>query len=644
MPATYVLQNLLQRIEATLIVRAGVQSTSTSMRRAVTAPVSWPDQMISHFDAPSAGAGTASALERPLGAGHDRDIAQPSVLHWTFRKAMQVLSMLTKPLWYFETLSSWRGDRYVLQDLGPQHVCYSIQLILKTSRTVVASQSLWFANNQKHWINIQLILSISIGAPAWRLIVDQDERRTAHVGFQQMPTDLLSLVTETLADNPRISEASKLHIQCAPTESVDASYELTGITRTPDEDTLSERERLRKFTSSLRHREIPTLSESSMITVYWTAVLFLAFLEDRCFAYYILPPGRNHQALWWNRLDLVIALRGVPYCAALKALVMDPESRLLKGMLVEIPSKGPMFVIMNVHRLRGSPIPWAIRQRWAKQIVKAVAAVHDRGLVLGQLRTYSRLFCIDDDDNAILTPGGTGDHPHVHNAPGLIPPESRANVHEQSWDNVTPESDLFQLGMYLWHLYRDENQAMDLLFCQVADCDKGRRDACALHADPISLPKASPNVPDWLNYVINKCRQADPASRPRARDLLSYFPNEDQIGRDIASLNHDQRKIFGTRNPDDACYGNKRIEVLRETYREIPLCEFCSAGCFEDAYTCNICQNGNFDCCPQCFDEGRHCKDETHLLIKVPQDAHSSTVLRYYSNVKANGQREEIIS
>lgn len=566
---------------------------------------------------------------------------QSSPVQWALRKAMQVLSLLGKPSWYFETQSSWRGEKYAPQDLGPQYVCYSVRLTLKGARIAMASQDIWVLRNGTQWLCIKLILSISVESPDWHLIADQEEQRITHVGARPMPPEMHSLVTETLADHADINEDSRLHIQCGAADSLAPSYKLTEVIQTIDMDMSAERKRLKRFTDTLRHRDIPRYSEECMATRYLAGVRFLAFLEGQCFAYYILPTDHVHYTLWWKRLEMAIAFRNAPHFSTFKGLVMDATFKKLRGILVEIPAKGPMFVIMEAHRRRHRPIPWPIRQRWAKQIVTAVAMVHEQGLILGQLRTYSKLFCIDEHDNAILTLGDTGDHPNVHAYAGLIPPEVRSRVYGRDWDDVTPEYDIFMLGLYLWHLYRDEDHGRPKHFCAAASCYGAEEDICELHKDPVALPQASVDVPEWLTYIISMCRRADPASRPRARDLLRYFPSDDEIARTIDKLSDDQKMIYGTLNPNDACDGNKRLEAFRQTYLNFPLCEYCRTRCFGESFHCEVCHDGNFDCCPACFAAGKHCERDEHLLLKVAPDVQSGTVLKGYSSVKKNGQREE---
>lgn len=98
--------------------------------------------------------------------------------------------------------------------------------------------------------------------------------------------------------------------------------------------------------------------------------------------------------MFWCHLQALLTLRNTAHAVQLLGVVVDDEGKLLKGMLVELPGKGPMFQLMAKSRSAEAPVPWPRRQKqkWAKKIVKGIAAFHERGQVLTVLRTDS--FCI----------------------------------------------------------------------------------------------------------------------------------------------------------------------------------------------------------------------------------------------------------
>jgi len=113
---------------------------------------------------------------------------------------------------------------------------------------------------------------------------------------------------------------------------------------------------------------------------------------------------------------------------------------------------------MDAHRLKGTPIPWPVRQKWAKQVVPGVLAYHERGQVVVGMRTYNWCVCIDDGDNAMIVGPSHGSHPTVYRECGLLPLEYRTEAFKEGDGQVGPDFDIFQLGFLLWHLYCDQHQ------------------------------------------------------------------------------------------------------------------------------------------------------------------------------------------
>jgi hypothetical protein len=165
--------------------------------------------------------------------------------------------------------------------------------------------------------------------------------------------------------------------------------------------------------------------------------------------YYTAPADKIGRAIWWQRIHPSIALRNASQVTTFRGMVVDFKTNLLKECLMDLPAKGQIFRITEAHRAKNNPIPWAIRQKWAKQIVRGVAQVHDRDKVIAGNRHYHPWVCINQHDDAVVTLGTTGDHPSVHDGPGLLPPECRSEAFKVGFNQITPEFDLSQPGPYL---------------------------------------------------------------------------------------------------------------------------------------------------------------------------------------------------
>ena len=103
----------------------------------------------------------------------------------------------------------------------------------------------------------------------------------------------------------------------------------------------------------------------------------------------------------------------------------------------------------------------------------------------------------------------------------MLPPEYRNEAFKTGDGQVNAEFDIFQLGLFLWHLYRDQDQQNAQTFCLLAGCSNAEAGSCGQpHADPIALPKAAEDVPDWLDCIIASCRDA----APRKTKASKCFP------------------------------------------------------------------------------------------------------------------------
>src|SRR6201999_1589237 len=143
----------------------------------------------------------------------------------------------------------------------------------------------------------------------------------------------------------------------------------------------------RKLTEYLRHQNVRMIRETDIvITCNIRHTCLLANVDRRWVACRTTLSSKSGFDLMYQGIKAGITLRGSPHIAPFIGVVLESQTDLLKGMLVELPSKGPMFTLMSNHRLKGEPIPWPRRQKWAKQLVHGVAAFHERDQIVGALR------------------------------------------------------------------------------------------------------------------------------------------------------------------------------------------------------------------------------------------------------------------
>lgn len=57
-------------------------------------------------------------------------------------------------------------------------------------------------------------------------------------------------------------------------------------------------------------------------------------------------------------------------------------------------------------------------------------------------------------------------------------------------------------------------------------------------------------------------------------------------------------------------------------------------------FHCNVCDIGDFDICPKCYDKGLQCHDKDHLLVEHMNDGFSAVFGKYHARPQATGGRE----
>ena len=292
-----------------------------------------------------------------------------------------------------------------------------------------------------------------------------------------------------------------------------------------------------------------------------------------------------------NDIKTAHSLRDCSRVARFAGVVLDDTRKRVKSYLTEWPVLGSIQQFLSQSDARGEPVPWVVRDMWARQITTAVSEVHSKGIVIGSLRLNSIL--IQSDGNAILhVPGGSG---RRYNYQGHLAPELLSRpLNVPLPTSINFRSDIFQLGLVLWMLTENTASFSTTYLCRRQRCTAV---PCNIwHTNPIELPPFnSTEVPEYMNIIISFCRQRDPRMRLPARDLLKYFPD---------------------RHPPP------QITNLASQYQstDAPHLETCCNGCGVRAtylhYHCNICDQDNFDLCHECISKGAHCRVKEHILIK----------------------------
>ncbi|KAH6607631.1 serine threonine kinase [Trichoderma cornu-damae] len=181
-------------------------------------------------------------------------------------------------------------------------------------------------------------------------------------------------------------------------------------------------------------------------------------------------------------------------------VVVDDGDEHVKGLLISFAGQGALIdIIFENCKENDVGLPWATREKWARQIVQGLADVHESGFVQGDF-TLSNIVIDDAGDAKIIDINRRG-------CPvGWEPPEATALIESNQRLSmyIGVKSDLYQLGMVLWGLAMLEDEPET----------QGR---------PLMLGPEI-NVPDWYRQMTEICLSDDPRMRPQASSLLHMFP------------------------------------------------------------------------------------------------------------------------
>ncbi|KAK0391246.1 hypothetical protein NLU13_0747 [Sarocladium strictum] len=198
-------------------------------------------------------------------------------------------------------------------------------------------------------------------------------------------------------------------------------------------------------------------------------------------------------------INALSALRDCPNVIDFYGVVVDDHSHLVKGLLIDYADRGTLIDILYEHREHNILLPWATREKWARQIVQGLADVHESGFVQGDF-TLSNIVITKDDDARIIDINRRG-------CPvGWEPPEAAPLI--ESGHRIAMyigvKSDLYQLGMVLWAIAVLEDEP-------------------EMRGRPLFLGPED-NIPDWYRRLTEICLSSEPKARLQAVVLLGMFP------------------------------------------------------------------------------------------------------------------------
>lgn len=199
-------------------------------------------------------------------------------------------------------------------------------------------------------------------------------------------------------------------------------------------------------------------------------------------------------------INALSALEFSPNVIQFNGVVVDENDEFVKGLLISYAEQGALMdIIYDNCKESHLGIPWKAREKWAQQIVRGLADVHESGFVQGDF-TLSNVVIDEAGDAKIIDINRRGCPVRWE------PPEATALIESGQRLSlfIGVKSDLFQLGMVLWALAMEEDEPEN----------QGR---------PLMLGPEN-NVPDWFRQITEICLSSDPRCRLAACRLVQMMP------------------------------------------------------------------------------------------------------------------------
>ena len=211
-------------------------------------------------------------------------------------------------------------------------------------------------------------------------------------------------------------------------------------------------------------------------------------------------PGPDSVDEFLYEVNALSELIGSKNVIQLKGLVIDNDEKLIKGLLLGYAEQGALVDIIYDSKEGQLPrVPWARRERWAKQIIQGLSNLHEGGFVQGDF-TLSNIV-IDEHDQAQIIDINRRGCPVGWESPEMVPlVESGQRLSMY----IGVKSDLYQLGMVLWALAMEQDEP-----------ERAKR--------PLRLDQADTEIPQYYRHLTEICLSEKPKQRFAAKDLLAMF-------------------------------------------------------------------------------------------------------------------------
>ncbi|KAI0101440.1 hypothetical protein F4776DRAFT_499381 [Hypoxylon sp. NC0597] len=550
-----------------------------------------------------------------------------------------------------ELSSSFFPESYTTVEGRPKFVSYACYEAYATEYSRVNHYETFCCIAPRQWIRLFLSVTVSIESPHWNAARLTPNRSM----LARIPAGLIKTLRAFLVSHPELEQDSHLSVFLGNQAiSAKSGKDLDSFMQI-GKPRVGIMERLKAITAMTYHWSCPRYFEREMVQQPLYKLFhdnrFIAYLHPRWVVVHRFALDKAQIDSITYMLKAMHCLRGASSINPFVGTLLDQRG-IISGFMTELPLQGGLATLLANSTTSGRPVVWERREKWCKQIVQAVATAHAHDFSIGTLpEIFNCSIYIDGWDNAVLW-YLQRQFAYDSSRTGVVPPEQRHLASTSGFMDASIQSDIYQLGLALWMIVRNEFYFSRSRFCSMAGCTTMAGVQCTeLHADPVQLPSPGQHCPDYIQQIISNCRAENPENRLPAWKLLEMFTSSEKIPLVQTKIETDmciaeQKTAQGAclnggllRENQFACSGKSptRLEDCEEV---IIRCDECGAQTREHFFHCHACVSGDYDICPECFEQGAHCFDEEHYLCELFYNNEGGSV--YYSSVKSSGHRDVI--
>ncbi|MCJ1466234.1 hypothetical protein MMC07_004853 [Pseudocyphellaria aurata] len=208
-------------------------------------------------------------------------------------------------------------------------------------------------------------------------------------------------------------------------------------------------------------------------------------------------PGPDSVDEFLYEINALDELKDAKSVIHFKGLVVDEDHSVVKGLLIGFAEQGALVDILYDYK---GTLSWQRREKWARQIVQGLCEIHEAGFVQGDF-TLSNIVVNQQDEAKIIDINRRGcpvgwEPPEISK---LVECSLRISMY------IGVKSDLFQLGMVLWALAKEEDEP-----------ERQER--------PLSPRAFGDDIPQYYREIVTTCLSLKPRNRLSTKELLLRFP------------------------------------------------------------------------------------------------------------------------